>query len=71
MLLSLICLVHYSRNALPRGRPVLYSQCVDLLIDAWWKQKNLHSPVVISPAQKEALIRQIAVDFQDVRRERA
>lgn len=40
MLLSLICLVHLNRSILPRGRALLYSQCVEFLIDAWERSKG-------------------------------
>lgn len=65
MLLSLICLLHYSRQILPRGRTILYSQCIELLIDAWDRTRDLISlEPKISSSQKEAVIREIAFDFQ-------
>jgi predicted NACHT family NTPase len=65
MLLSLICLVHLNRNVLPRGRPILYAQCIDLLIDAWERSKGfLITPSQISSQQKEAVLRHIAYELQ-------
>ena len=66
MLLSLICLVHLNRNILPRGRALLYAQCVEFLIDAWERSKGfLVSPSQITPAQKEIVLRQIAYKMHE------
>jgi len=65
MLLSLIALVHFNRNILPRGRTILYSQCVELLIDAWERTKNIASfNVATDVTQKETVLREIAYNFQ-------
>ncbi len=66
MLLSLICLVHFARNLLPRGRTILYSQCIELLIDAWDRSRGIagHQSASITPIQKEAILREIAFEFQ-------
>ncbi|HET6978754.1 MAG TPA: NACHT domain-containing protein [Pyrinomonadaceae bacterium] len=65
MLLSLISLVHFSRQYLPRGRTVLYSQCLDLLIDSWDRTRDILSPGTgVTSIQKEAVLREIAFDFQ-------
>lgn len=66
MLLSLICLVHYVRRILPKGRPVLYAQCIELLIDAWDRSRDIawHVDERIMPQQKEAVLREIAFEFQ-------
>jgi NACHT domain len=64
MLLSLICLVHLNRNILPRGRALLYAQCVEFLIDAWERSKGfLVAPSRITAAQKEMVLRQIAFEL--------
>ena len=64
MLLSLICLIHYNRNILPRGRPVLYAQCVELLIDVWERSKGLlASASPITASQKELILREIAFEM--------
>lgn len=66
MLLSLTCLVHSVRNILPRGRTILYSQCLELLIDSWERSKDIawHQTDRTTPNQKEAVLREIAFDFQ-------
>jgi len=66
MLLSLTCLVHSVRNILPRGRTILYSQCLDLLIDSWERSKDIvwHQADRTTSYQKEAVLREIAFDFQ-------
>jgi hypothetical protein len=64
MLLSLICLVHLNRNILPKERAVLYGQCIDLLIDAWDRSRDLISPLKITSTQKEAVLRHVAYHFQ-------
>jgi hypothetical protein len=66
MLLSLICLVHYSRNILPRGRTILYSQCIDLLVDAWEREKDITDigNNGLDLDHKEAIVRGIAFNFQ-------
>jgi predicted NACHT family NTPase len=66
MLLSLMCLVHLNRQILPRGRSLLYSQCLDFLIDAWEREKArgfLVAPSSLSPNQKENLLRHIAFEM--------
>jgi hypothetical protein len=65
MLLSLISLVHFNRQFLPRGRTVLYSQCLDLLIDSWDRSRDIMSHGKgVTAIQKEAVLREIAFDFQ-------
>jgi len=66
MLLSLICLIHYHKHILPRGRTILYKQCIELLIDEWDRQRDivLHEHDVITPIQKETVLREIAFNFQ-------
>jgi hypothetical protein len=65
MLLSLICLVHLNRNILPRGRALLYGQCVEFLVDAWDRSRGvLVSQSQIELAQKELILRQIAYELQ-------
>jgi hypothetical protein len=65
MLLSLISLVHYNRQYLPKGRTVLYSHCVDLLIDSWERSKDiLSTSTKVTAIQKEAVLREIAFNFQ-------
>jgi hypothetical protein len=64
MLLSLICLVHYVKNILPRQRPILYERCVELLLDAWDRTRNITSVSQITATQKEAVLRAIALEFQ-------
>jgi predicted NACHT family NTPase len=65
MLLSLICLVHLNRNILPRGRPILYGQCVEFLIDTWDRSKGfVVAPSQIKLSQKEIILRQIAYEMQ-------
>ena len=65
MLLSLISLVHLNRKFLPRGRTVLYSQCLDHLIDLWERAKGFVEPDNrVTTVQKEAVLREIAFDFQ-------
>jgi NACHT domain len=64
MLLSLICLVHLNRNILPRGRALLYGQCVEFLMDAWERSKGfLVTPSHITASQKEMVLRQIAFEL--------
>jgi hypothetical protein len=64
MLLSLICLVHLNRNILPRGRALLYAQCVEFLVDAWERSKGfLVAPSRITATQKEMVLRQIAFEL--------
>ena len=65
MLLSLISLVHFNRQFLPRGRTVLYSQCIELLIDSWERTKDILSTSTrVTAANKEAVLREIAFSFQ-------
>jgi hypothetical protein len=66
MLLSLICLIHYFKHILPRGRTILYKQCIELLIDEWDRQRDivLRQHDVITPVQKETVLREIAFNFQ-------
>jgi predicted NACHT family NTPase len=65
LLLSLICLVHLNRNILPRGRPILYGQCVEFLVDTWDRSKGfIVSPSQIPLQQKEIILRQIAYEMQ-------
>jgi hypothetical protein len=65
MLLSLISLVHFNRQYLPRGRTVLYSQCIELLIDSWERTKDILSiGTKVTAIQKEAVLREIAFNFQ-------
>lgn len=65
MLLSLISLVHFNRQYLPRGRTVLYSQCIELLIDSWDRTRDILSTgTKVTAIQKEAVLREIAFDFQ-------
>jgi hypothetical protein len=64
MLLSLICLVHLNRSFLPRGRALLYAQCVEFLVDAWERSKGfLVAPSRITAVQKEMVLRQIAFEL--------
>ena len=35
LILSLICLVHWQRRDLPRGRTALYGECLQILLDLW------------------------------------
>lgn len=65
MLLSLISLVHFNRQYLPRGRTVLYSQCIELLIDSWDRTRDILSQGGrVTSVQKEAVLREIAFSFQ-------
>lgn len=64
MLMSLIALVHYKHHILPRGRTILYSQCIQTLIDAWDRTRDIMSTVDISPDQKETIVREVAFEFQ-------
>jgi len=65
MLLSLICLVHLNRNILPRGRAILYGQCVEFLVDAWERSKGvIVSQSKITLLQKEVILRQLAYELQ-------
>lgn len=65
MLLSLISLVHFNRQFLPRGRTVLYSQCIELLIDSWDRTRDILSTGGrVTAVQKEAVLREIAFNFQ-------
>jgi hypothetical protein len=64
MLLSLICLVHLSRHILPRGRALLYRECIEMLTDAWDRERDLMSTTELTYTQKEAALRQIALAFQ-------
>jgi formylglycine-generating enzyme required for sulfatase activity len=65
MMLSLIAFVHYTRRDLPRGRAALYKECVEILLELWDKRdKELRLEDAPSLAQKEAVLRQIAYDFQ-------
>ncbi|MBM3188948.1 MAG: NACHT domain-containing protein [Chloroflexi bacterium] len=65
MMLSLIAFVHYTRRDLPRGRAALYKECVEILLELWDKRdKELRLENAPSLAQKEAVLRQIAYDFQ-------
>jgi len=66
MLLSLTCLVHSVKNILPRGRTILYWQCLEQLIDSWDRSRDIawHQPDRTTPNQKEAVLREIAFDFQ-------
>lgn len=38
LLLTNLCLVHYDRGQLPRGRARLYEECVDVLLERWRKE---------------------------------
>lgn len=70
MLLSLISLVHLNRQILPRGRTLLYSQCLELLIDSWDRTRDIMLPGPgVAANQKEAVLREIAFDFQTKGRE--
>ena len=64
MLLSLICLVHYVKNILPRERPILYERCIELLIDAWDRGRNIIPATTINTSEKEAVLRAAAFAFQ-------
>lgn len=65
MLLSLISLVHFNRQFLPRERTVLYAQCLELLMDFWDRSRDILSPGPgVTVTQKEAMLREIAFDFQ-------
>jgi len=64
MLLSLISLVHLNRSILPKGRPILYKQCIEFLIDAWDRTRDITSALEITSSQKEAVLRKIAFEFQ-------
>ena len=64
MLLSLISLVHYNRATLPKGRTKLYKQCLDLLIDAWDKTRDILSSTKVTADEKEIILREIAFEFQ-------
>lgn len=64
MLLSLICLVHYNRATLPKGRTELYEQCIGLLIDDWDRKRNIISHSEVSSDEKERILQEIAYDFQ-------
>jgi hypothetical protein len=67
MLLSLICLVHYVKNILPRERPTLYEKCIELLIDAWDRTRNITATTtVIDSYHKEAILRAVALSFQSL-----
>ena len=60
MLLSLIALVHYNRSILPKGRTILYSQCIELLVDAWDRTRDITSTIEVTADQKETILREIA-----------
>ncbi|MDM8556570.1 NACHT domain-containing protein [Desulfococcaceae bacterium HSG7] len=64
MLLSLIALVHHNRAILPKGRTILYAQCIELLIDAWDRTRDITSSIEITADQKETILREIAFEFQ-------
>jgi hypothetical protein len=64
MLLSLICLVHWVKDVLPRERPILYERCLELLVDAWDRSRNISSGMTLAAYQKEAVLRGTALAFQ-------
>lgn len=64
MLLSLISLVHLNRSILPKGRTLLYAQCIEFLIDAWDRSRDITSTLEITSQQKENVLREIAFNFQ-------
>ncbi len=64
MLLSLMALVHFNRAILPKGRTTLYKQCLELLIDAWDRKRDILSVVQVTATDKENILREIAFDFQ-------
>ena len=49
LLLANLCLVHWDRGVLPKGRGRLYDECVDVLLERWREGKNL--PVNVTAAQ--------------------
>jgi hypothetical protein len=64
MLLSLICLVHLNRHILPRGRSLLYRECIELLTDTWDRSRDLIATAELTYNQKESALRHIALEFQ-------
>lgn len=42
LLLTLMASLHTSRGKLPHDRAALYSDCVELLLDVWQRDKDLH-----------------------------
>ncbi|MCK4760885.1 MAG: NACHT domain-containing protein [Candidatus Aminicenantes bacterium] len=60
MLLSLICLIHYNRSVLPKGRTILYNQCIEFLVDSWDRSRDILSVIDINLTQKESILREIA-----------
>jgi len=49
LLLANLCLVHWDRGVMPRGRGRLYEECVDVLLERWREGKDL--PVNVSAEQ--------------------
>jgi hypothetical protein len=60
LILSLICLVHHRKKDLPRGRPALYGECVDILLDLWDRIDKDLDQVFPTMAQKQLILRRIA-----------
>src|SRR5262249_4477134 len=69
MLLSLITLLHYVRLRLPENRPILYRDCIELLLDRWELYKGLQREEAfrITPIQKTSILASIAWSMHDDR----
>ena len=60
LILSLICLVHWQRRDLPRGRTALYGECLQILLDLWDRIDKDLNQAFPTFDQKRRLLRRIA-----------
>jgi formylglycine-generating enzyme required for sulfatase activity len=67
LILSLITLVHYARQAeLPKGRATLYQRCLEILLEEWdMAEKRLRLPDAPSLQDKLLVLKTIAFHFQE------
>ncbi len=67
LILSLITLVHYARQAeLPKGRAMLYQRCLEILLEEWdMAEKRLRLPDAPSLQDKLLTMKTIAFHFQE------
>lgn len=57
LLLAVMCLMYKGRHAIPKTRPRLYQECVDLLLGAWDTTRAIESNVLDAEVVQIALCR--------------